>query len=653
MDPITQQGLAGSAGVAGGDPVYVDDVFSTFLYKGNNNISANVINNGIDLSSEGGLVWIKDRGNTGDHFWYDTERGIARYLRSSSSNSETNTSNYGLQSYNSNGFSLGGNWLGENATNADLVSWTFRKAPGFFDVVTYTGNGSPSGQTISHNLDSIPGMIIIKRVNTAEAWAVFHRSTGNNYHMRLQSHVPGYTQNKITGGSATSFQVMDADGMINGNGDSYVAYLFAHDDARFGENNDESIIKCGTFNSDSNGHYTVDLGFEPQFLLIKQTSGGGGNWLIADSMRGMGVASVSPLYASNTSSEGNSPGEGYLNLQPNGFKSTLNFLGASQTFIYMAIRRPHKPHETAAEVFHVAQSIANAVPTAVSPFPVDMAISTYAGGQTQVRANSARLMQGKQLYMDVGDAQTNTSNFNFDYQNGVRELSINGYDHYMFRRSPGFFDVVTWTGDEQATGSDGYKIQPHGLGVAPELIIMKNRTNTWDWWSWHKDLTHHNDGTKISKYVMVSTTDAELALFSPTGQAPLLPDANNFYLASGTQLNQATYPYIAYLFASKPGISKVGVYTGTGNNIDVDCGFTSGARFVLIKRIDSASNWYVFDTVNGITSGNDNFFALDDRAVYSMASDYIDPLNAGFTVTAPPPQALNTNGGKYIFLAIA
>ena len=61
MDPITQQGLAGSAG-AGGDPVYVDDVFSTFLYEGTG--STQSINNGIDISGEGGLVWLKRRDGT-------------------------------------------------------------------------------------------------------------------------------------------------------------------------------------------------------------------------------------------------------------------------------------------------------------------------------------------------------------------------------------------------------------------------------------------------------------------------------------------------------------------------------------------------------------------------------------------------------------
>ena len=45
------------------------------------------------------------------------------------------------------------------------------------------------------------------------------------------------------------------------------------------------------------------------------------------------------------------------------------------------------------------------------------------------------------------------------------------------------------------------------------------------------------------------------------------------------------------------GISKVGGYTGNGaDNRTIDCGFTSGARFVIIKRTDASAGWFVFDS---------------------------------------------------------
>ena len=107
------------------------------------------------------------------------------------------------------------------------------------------------------------------------------------------------------------------------------------------------------------------------------------------------------------------------------------------------------------------------------------------------------------------------------------------------------------------------------------------------------------------------------------------------------------------MFATLPGISKVGSYSGTGNAINVDCGFTSGARYILIKRKDAAGDWFVWDTARGIVSGNDPYKLLNTNAAEVTSTDYIDPLNSGFTVTSSAPAALNTSGGTYIFLAIA
>ena len=111
--------------------------------------------------------------------------------------------------------------------------------------------------------------------------------------------------------------------------------------------------------------------------------------------------------------------------------------------------------------------------------------------------------------------------------------------------------------------------------------------------------------------------------------------------------------FIAYLFASLDGVSKIGKYTGTGSDVNVDCGFTNGARFVLIKRIDSgwAASWWVFDTVRGINSGNEpGIYLNNNSAEYSR--DSIDPLSSGFTVK-PGDFELNASGVEYLFFAIA
>jgi hypothetical protein len=111
--------------------------------------------------------------------------------------------------------------------------------------------------------------------------------------------------------------------------------------------------------------------------------------------------------------------------------------------------------------------------------------------------------------------------------------------------------------------------------------------------------------------------------------------------------------YVAYLFATCAGVSKVGTYTGTGTTLQINCGFTAGARFVLIKRTDSTGDWYVWDSARGIIAGNDPYLLLNSTAAEVTNTDYVDAYSAGFELSSTAPAALNANGGTYIFLAIA
>ena len=85
----------------------------------------------------------------------------------------------------------------------------------------------------------------------------------------------------------------------------------------------------------------------------------------------------------------------------------------------------------------------------------------------------------------------------------------------------------------------------------------------------------------------------------------------------------------------------------------MDCGFSAGARFILIKRTDSTGDWYIWNSLTGIVAGNDPYLLLNSATIEVTNTDYIDPLSSGFTVTSSAPAALNASGGSYIFLAIA
>ncbi|MDG1950029.1 MAG: hypothetical protein P8J32_04435, partial [bacterium] len=145
------------SGGGGSGETYVDDVFSTYVYAGDDT-TYRTIENGINLLDEGGLVWLKNREVTTSHMLLDTERGPTTVLFSNSTSESIGSQH--LSAFETNGFTTS-QTTSVNKSGDNYASWTFRKQPKFFDVVTYTGDGV-LGRDIPHNLGVEPGMVIIK-----------------------------------------------------------------------------------------------------------------------------------------------------------------------------------------------------------------------------------------------------------------------------------------------------------------------------------------------------------------------------------------------------------------------------------------------------------------------------------------------------------
>jgi len=630
-----------AAGVGGGGE-YVEDVFSTYLYNGTG--SAQTITNGIDLDGEGGLVWAKRRDSgTALHTLIDTVRGVNKQLFSSSTASEYSYPDT-ITAFNSNGFTLGSDTSTEfiNANNALMASWTFRKAPKFFDVVTWTGNST--ARTIAHSLGSVPGMIIVKRTDSTANWAVYHRGlTSANHSLLLNltgaQDETGYFAN--TTPTDTVFSI-SSNSVVNASGGTYVAYLFAHDAGGFGDDGEQNVISCGSYTGTGAVGNEVTLGFEPQWLLVKSSSLGE-NWWLVDVMRGMPVQNY-------TGAKGIRPNTDSAEATPFGlYPTATGFVLAdgggainenNATYIYIAIRRPMKTPEAGTEVFTVDQFTAGqTAPSFISDFPVDMAWLRNTPSANTFLAT--RLLGAGVFKTNTTSAWGASPSFDFDYSDGWNSSTRDSaYYSWMFKRAPGFMDVVAYTGTGVA------KTEAHNLGVAPEMMIVKDRDNggVWGWSVYHKDIGNN--------YIL--QLEASNAKSGPSSSYwnSVTPSDSVFNLGD-VRTNWSGTSYINYIFASCPGVSKVSSYTGTGANLNIDCGFSSGARFILIKRTDSTGDWYYWDSVRGISAGNDPYMLLNSTAAEVTSTDYIDPLASGFTVTASAPAALNASGGTYIFLAIA
>ncbi len=619
----------------------IESVFSTWLYTGTGAVQG--IGNGIDLAGKGGMVWIKGRSGTTGHRLTDTTRGATKSLESNSNLAEF-TEDTGLNFFTGTGFALSTD-TDYNTNGATYTSWTFRETEKFFDVVTYTGTGA--NRTITHNLGSVPGCIIVKRTDTTGDWQVYHRSLANTEYLVLNStaaKATGATRWNSTTPTSTVFS-LGTDATVNASGGTYVAYLFAHDAGGFGDSGADSVISCGSFTTDGSGNATIDLGWEPQWVLVKSMTAGE-NWLIYDNMRGWVNGSNDQVLSPSTSGAESS----YEARHPLSTGFTFTNGSASTTYVYIAIRRgPMKTPTDATTVFGLrARSGTGANATVTGGQLADSVLiknrGSAVGDLFAARLTGTGYLDTSTAASEVSAGTTILQANPWDVMDGVKvgttstitNASSNTFINYLFRRAPGFFDVVAYTGTGVA------RTVSHNLGVAPELMIVKLRgilTNNW--------IIYPNNANAYLQF----TNDALIssgALWNSTA-----PTASVFSVATQSAVNSSGSTYIAYLFASCPGVSKVGSYTGTGTTLSVDCGFTAGARFVLIKRTDSTGDWYVWDTARGIVSGNDSYLLLNSNAAEVTNTDFIDPLSSGFQISSTAPAAINASGGSFIYLAIA
>jgi hypothetical protein len=303
-------------------------------------------------------------------------------------------------------------------------------------------------------------------------------------------------------------------------------------------------------------------------------------------------------------------------------------------------------------VFSPIYNSATTGTTNTTGFPVDMGIVRWATGtdsnyaRSRLQGVSSNTTEGGAWLRTNSTAAESTSGGLTRLWNNTGFQTTSGFDgintvYWNFGRAPGFFDVVAYTG----TGASALTVT-HNLQAVPELVILKYRQGTsYGWKVTATGLTNPN-----TYYLDLNGVNAE-ANFT----ADFIYNRTSTTFTVNGDLAQSGWNWIAYLFATCPGVSKVGTYMGQEAAFNVDCGFTSGARFILIKNISFDNQWYVWDSARGITSGNDPYLLLNSTAVQVSNTNYITTFSAGFGVAseAIAGSAINSNGNKYIFLAIA
>ena len=311
--------------------------FNTVLYTGNG--STNAIT-GVGFQPD--WAWLKNRSSSYHHRLFDSVRGTTKNLSSNRTDAESTES--GLTSFDSDGFTLGSdggannntdsyvawNWLGANGTasNSDgsITSTVSANQTAGFSIVTYTSNSTSSNETVGHGLGVKPDMIITKNRDTGYNWDIYHSSLGYNSNLTFTTDA---TRSGAFGTSEPTSTVFRTSPSFTTNStDKYVAYCFA---------GKQGYSKFGKYTGNGNADGTfVYTGFKPALIILKESSASGDNWRIVDNKRLGYNENNYPMYPSANAAEGT---EIACDMLSNGFKLRSTGGGTNQsgnTFIYMA-----------------------------------------------------------------------------------------------------------------------------------------------------------------------------------------------------------------------------------------------------------------------------------------------------------------------------
>lgn len=639
-----------AAAPAGGAGINLEEVFSTYRYEGFSNGNPVTVSNGIDLYNEGGLVWVKntDPNATTNHVLTSTS-GSAWYSNAADAEA-TNTSYAPRWNTNGNGFNIPNAYAWTN-TDKPINSFTWRNCPNFFQEVRYTGNGV-SGRTVSHGLGSVPGMMIVKRTDGVGNARVYHRSLGPTKNMFLGESSDQRTESDIwnnTAPTSTEFTVGNS-GNVNGNGYSYVAYLFAHHngDGTFGPNGNEDVIKCGTYNGNNAGDYydAHQIGFKPQFFMIKCIDYSNTNWVLWNKAAPFGEydAAIFPNNENGENNQGCEPSGDGVYLKSG--SATINQVG--RTYIYLAIAEGTKVPELPSEVFDT-QYVSGTGGTGKMSFDFspDLWWRKYNG--TWLLYDRSHYLWDKyslnQMYPSNNNyAQTSVSNFDsntpFNYSDHINLTnyyeyngsSYNYYD-YVLKAAPQFMTTVRWRGNGQAG-----RTVAHNLKAVPDVIMVRFQgSNGWE--------MYYGDNTKY-----VSPSYSTAAATSSTRWNNTSPTDTHFTLGTDGGVNNNGSYYKAWLFKALPGISDMGTYTGNGTSQTITTSLLNTPRFIMIKNLGGNDHWWVYDSNRGIVAGDDPAFRWNtSNNVYN--TDAVDPLSNGFSVTSY--SGVNSNGYEFFYICFA
>ena len=316
------------------------DNFNTILNTGNGS-TQNITNVGFQPD----LVWAKRRNTGGNHQWYDAVRG-ATYTIWSDGNWAQASYTDGLTSFDSDGFTAGGNgdlnasggtyaywnWKAGNSTGStnndgSVTSTVSANTTAGFSICKFTFPSS-GNFTFGHGLGVAPKMFILKGYTATANWQVYNESLGNTYNTQLNVSSASNTAANWWGSTSPTSTVCTVGADLVESGQTAIAYCFAEK---------TGYSKFGKYSGNSNADGSfIYLGFKPSFIMVKRTDTGNSydNWIIYDNKRSGYNPDNDRLHADITDAENN---DNTIDIVSNGFKIRSNNSNLNGgTHIYMA-----------------------------------------------------------------------------------------------------------------------------------------------------------------------------------------------------------------------------------------------------------------------------------------------------------------------------
>ena len=317
--------------------------FQVAIYTGN--ATDRSITNTGNSNLKPDMVWIKTRNSTIDHVLQNSTTGVTKYFKPNKTDVEATASSI-IQAFQTDGFSLpsGSTWNQNSQTNVawqwkagggttssnsdgDITSTVQANTDAGFSIITYTASGT-TNDTIGHGLGVTPNWVIFKRRDTGVSnWDVQIDGTS-----RVTLNLTEAAATNVLSSFSSSTIGLSTGGDIqkNASGSEYICFAFAEK---------QGSSKFGSYvgNGNANGPF-VYTGFKPAFLMMKESSSSGGNWVMFDTKRDTHNVTKHRLFPNLTNADNTT--RNYIDLLSNGFKmrdTDADHNQSGQTMVYMAI----------------------------------------------------------------------------------------------------------------------------------------------------------------------------------------------------------------------------------------------------------------------------------------------------------------------------